>query len=143
TRFAAFNGVPHVAAAITVPYQFVRRLTNEFAIEGRPPAPPDQPLMAQLDSVSDDYFETLKIPVLRGRSLSERDGENAPRVAVVTESFRKRFFPSEDPVGKRIRLGRTGDFITIIGVVADIRDGPFDREIWPMIYRPLRQAPAP
>jgi hypothetical protein len=123
-----------------VPYQFTRRYTSEFAVEGRPPAPPEKPLMAQLDSVSEEYFSTMRIPLLRGRAFSSSDGETAPPVAIVTEGFQKRFFPGEDPVGKRIGLGNT--LITIVGVAADIRDSPFDRDIWPLIYRPLQQASA-
>jgi predicted permease len=73
-------------------------------------------------AVTADYFETLRIPLLRGRYLSERDTENTPPVILVSESLAKRRFPKEDPIGKRVKVGdRSAQPYTIVGVVGDVK----------------------
>ncbi len=86
------------------------------------PAPPDE--VEYQDTfryaVSPGYFETMRIPVLRGRSLEERDRAGAPLVAVVSESMARRRLPGRDPLGQRIRIG-SGPLYTIVGMVGDVK----------------------
>jgi putative ABC transport system permease protein len=78
-------------------------------------------------AVAPEYFSVMGIPLVRGRLLDERDGVNAPRVAVVSRSFAKLAFGDDNPLGQRFRLGpRTGDWFTVVGVVNDVRQSSFD-----------------
>ena len=98
--------------------------------------------MSMMDTVDEGYFETMGIPILRGRGFLESDTENAPRVAVVNEQFAKHYWPGTDPVGKQIRLdSRSGRPVEIVGVAQTIKymqpmEGPTD-----FVYLPLAQHP--
>jgi predicted permease len=88
------------------------------------------------------YFETMGIPSLRGRDFSERDQYDQPFVAIVSESLAKKSFPNQDPIGHQIQCGLDSDkWMTIVGVVGDIRsDGPGDAP-GPELYMPFQQHP--
>jgi putative ABC transport system permease protein len=78
-------------------------------------------------SVTPEYFDVMRIPLLRGRFLDSRDGPNAPRAAVVSASFAKLSFGEDNPLGQRFRLGPPeGDWYTVVGVVGDVRQSSFD-----------------
>jgi putative ABC transport system permease protein len=82
----------------------------------------------------------MGIPLLRGRTFTERDIENAPKVAVVDQAFVDRHFPNEDPVGRGIDIGNgTDGFYEIVGVVGNVRYGGLDAEPAPTMYVPFRQ----
>ena len=88
------------------------------------------------------YFDAMQIPVLRGRVFGPDDGPPSPAAAVVNETFVRRVFPNEEPIGKRVRLGTTGDgWLTIIGVVADIRHGSLEEVPAPELYVDYRYNP--
>jgi putative ABC transport system permease protein len=120
---------------------------NSFVIEGRDPARGGLGA-AEFPSASTGYFATMGIPLKRGRGFDTRDVETAAPVAVVSESFAKRFFPGEDVIGRRIAQGRgvvppgaSGlRWIEIVGVVGDVKSAALDLEERPAVYRPLDQA---
>jgi putative ABC transport system permease protein len=95
-----------------------------------------------MDTVDEGYFETMEIPILRGRGFLESDTAGSPRVAVVNEQFAKHYWPREDAVGKHIRLdSRAGTLVEIVGVAQTIKyqnafERPFD-----FVYMPLAQHP--
>lgn len=93
--------------------------------------------------ISPDYFKTLKVKLLRGRVFTADDDATHPKVAIINEALARKYFPGEDPVGKRVgNLDLKPDSMkTIIGVVDDFREGPLDEEIWPAIYYPMYQSP--
>jgi predicted permease len=97
-----------------------------------------------VDTVNEGYFETMGIPILRGRAIRATDTPGAPRVAVVNEQLAKHYWPNADPVGKLIRLeSRTGTMVEIVGVARTIKyqsttEGPMD-----FLYLPLAQHPIP
>jgi macrolide transport system ATP-binding/permease protein len=97
-----------------------------------------------LDTVDDGYFETLGIPILHGRDFLTSDSAEAPRVAVVNEQFAKHYWPTEDAVGKHIRLdSATGTPVEIIGIVQTIKyQLTFEKPI-DFVYFPLSQHPVP
>jgi predicted permease len=88
------------------------------------------------------YFETMGIPLLRGRDFSERDQYDQPFVAIVSESLAKKSFPNQDPIGHQIQCGLDSDkWMTIVGVVGDVRsDGPGQAPA-PELYMPFQQHP--
>ena len=91
---------------------------------------------------SKDYFATMGIPLLRGRDFSERDQYDQPFVAIVSEALVKQSFPNQDPIGKKLMCGLDSDkWMTIVGVVGDVRsDGP-GRPPGPELYMPFEQHP--
>jgi len=89
--------------------------------------------------VNPNYFQTLRLELLQGRFLEERDGPNVPMAAVVNHTFARTFFPNEDPVGKRVTAWFA--HATIIGVVADFKLNSLDRKPYPEMFLSLRQAP--
>ena len=97
-----------------------------------------------MDTVDEGYFETMAIPILRGRSFLASDTADAPRVAIVNEQFAKHYWPGEDPVGKHIRLdSATGTPVEIVGVAQTIKyQGVFEKPI-DFVYMPLAQHAIP
>ena len=94
--------------------------------------------------VSSEYFRTIRATLLRGRYFTDDEDETKPKVIVINETFARKYFPGENPIGQQI-----GDIVlspksikTIIGVVRDIRDGALDSEIWPTEFHPFNQDPS-
>jgi predicted permease len=90
------------------------------------------------------YFSAMRIPLLRGRYLDAGDDQpGAPLVAVVSQSLAQRYWPDQDPVGRRFRMGgdpeSTRPYLTVVGVVGDIRQGALDQAIYPQMYEPSSQ----
>src|SRR5205085_10458050 len=87
------------------------------------------------------YFKTMGIPLLAGREFTARDRAAAPKVAIVSERIVREYFPRgpSQALGRRVRLGDRGDWLTVVGVVADIRQRGLDQEVQPMIYAPFQQ----
>src|SRR5215470_14958390 len=113
-----------------------------FGIEGRPALPEQLPQFAYVIRVSPDYFRALGVALRRGRFFTEADTAEAPRVALVNETLRRRFFPNEDPIGKRLNTGNDRQPIwnEIVGVVGDVKYNGLADEIQPAYYQPLAQA---
>ena len=94
--------------------------------------------------MSEDYFRALRLPLREGRFFDERDGASAPAVGIVSETLVRRFWPGVEAVGRRLRLPESNspdNWITIVGVVADVRHEVYDRSFRSVLYRPLKQAP--
>ncbi len=99
-------------------------MNRGFRTEGRPDPKPDENITMDFQIVSPSYFPTLQIPVKRGRGLTEADTENSERVIVINETMARQYWPSEDPVGKRMAIGDSSkdtSWRTIVGVVGDNR----------------------
>jgi putative ABC transport system permease protein len=91
------------------------------------------------------YFETLGIPVVRGRVFSAQDRAGQPKVVVINEAAARAFWGSEDPIGKRIAVGQGGfgDGAEVVGVVADVRYRTVESAVGPDVYLPLLQSTRP
>jgi putative ABC transport system permease protein len=88
-------------------------------------------------------FETLEIPILQGRGLSDRDEEGQPLVAVVNAAFADRFFPEGSALGRAIRVGTDEPWRTVVGIVGNARQRRVRAEVEPLVYVPLTQPPGP
>jgi putative ABC transport system permease protein len=111
-----------------------------FTIDGRPPLPVGVHNMAQYRPVSAGYFETLGIPLIRGRLFTPADTSDSPWVVVISDSMARQFWPGEDPIGQRLRFGPP-TARTVIGVVGNVHHDALDAEARPEIYVPVQQAP--
>jgi predicted permease len=120
-RLAAAPGVESAAAAVPIPFSGIGG-SSSFSIEGRVLPPGDPGPHGDIRAVSAGYFETMGIPVLRGRVFTAEDREGAQPVAVIDANLAKQYWPNEDPVGKHLRQGGPkSPWITVVGVVAPIR----------------------
>lgn len=138
TRVRALPGVVSAAVASTHPFSGDRRLVP-FSVEGRQPAQPGEVLLANYRVISPELFETLRIPMLRGRGLTAADRQGSALVAIVSKRFAEVYWPGENPLGRHLRReGMDGPqpWITVVGVVGDVHDLGDVRESW---YLPLLQ----
>ena len=110
--------------------------------EGRDENAESNRKIANISAVTPGYFETMRIAILRGRNLSEEDGnENAPKVAVISETMAKTFWPGEDAIGRRFRYyNRQGSF-EVVGVARDVKAITLGETPVPMLYTPFRDLP--
>ena len=92
-----------------------------FGVVGQPEAAQGQSPLAEVAYVSNDYFRTMSIPLLRGRTFTDHDNKDAPAVMIIDDSFANRYWPDEDAVGKQIRFERDAAPRTVIGVVGRVR----------------------
>ncbi|MGB7923252.1 MAG: ABC transporter permease [Pyrinomonadaceae bacterium] len=140
-RVASLPGVQTVGSVSQLPLDDVQ-FSNTFGIEGRSDATAGDVYSAQMMLASPGYFEALGIPLLKGRLFTDQDDEKTPRVVVINQTLAQRFFPAEDPVGKRIQVRNTrGEppWMTIIGVAHDVKAEGLDVENRPQVYFPLQQ----
>jgi len=142
-RINSLPAVQGVAAASGVPYSFYE---NEVEVisDAQAEVRSRQFPTAMQDSITSDYFRVMNIPLLQGRYFDQRDGDGAPAVAIVSESMARRLWWGRDVVGRKVKLlERDADpeWITVVGVAADIRHEVYDRTFRSVLYRPLEQAP--
>ncbi|MFL6257621.1 MAG: ABC transporter permease [Pyrinomonadaceae bacterium] len=140
-RVSALTGVRSVGATNHLPLGGGNSSIS-FIVEGRPlPGAGEAPPTTNWRAISPDYLRTMGIPLLRGRAITERDKED---VILISESMARRFWPQEDPLGKRIRLGGAGDGgqdATVVGVVGDVHHWGLEAEPLPQIYLTYLQDP--
>lgn len=127
SRLAALPGVESVASIFGPPLGS-QNISGEVLVEGRPPAEPGAETEASIHSITPAYFATMRTPVLRGRGIEASDRTGTVPVAVVSETFVRENFPSQDPIGKRFEV--TANFgygsgpWTVVGVSGDVRRDP-------------------
>jgi predicted permease len=95
--------------------------------------------ITNLQAVRENYFDTMEIPLLRGRGFSAQDDQRAPQVGIVNQTFARRFFPDDDALGKRLTDMRRKGEVEIVGVVADTKYKSQREELSPLLYRPWQQ----
>ncbi|PYX50760.1 MAG: hypothetical protein DMG76_33870 [Acidobacteria bacterium] len=143
SRLRALPGVVSVAQAFSVPMG-VMSTFDSLNIEGHPVEPGRQPPSVQYNMVTPGYFNTLHIPVRHGRAFTESDEEKTLAVAVINQTMAKKFWPDEDPLGKRFSTkGPSGPFIEVVGVVQDGKYKGVVEVPQPHFYLPLSQAYIP
>ncbi len=108
-----------------------------YHIEGKPDPPRGQQIEYPIEIVSPGFFDALRIPLAAGRSFSERDHADAPRTVIVNETFARMSWPDQDPLGRRIKAGTAATdspWLTVVGVIKDIRRADVTRAIRPELY---------
>jgi putative ABC transport system permease protein len=143
-RVKALPGVESASAIVPLPLSGDTFVIS-FDVEGRNIPKSDRP-SSNFRTVSLDYFDTMKIPLRAGRTFTERDNAQAPNVIIVNETFVKRHFPNENPLGKHIKpgisLGGPSVWREIVGVVKDVKHKQaLSRDYEPEYYLPHAQMP--
>jgi predicted permease len=133
-RMEALPGVVSVGGTTRVPLGSTS-VSTTVQIEGRP-LPASELPEVQFRRAMHNFFETMGIPIRRGRGFNDSDGPTAPPVAVINETMARKLFPNQDPVGQHVRMGPnpTGPWTTIIGVIGDIKHGGLEEEMQPELY---------
>jgi putative ABC transport system permease protein len=141
-RLAAIPGVTAVARSFTTPLKGWE--WNNFLHAEGPNAPTGEQALTYFNAVTPGYFQVMRMQLLEGRELNERDTGNSPSVAVVTKSLARKFFSNTDPVGKRFRIearpGKTAPLVEIVGVVNDAKYESLREETIPTAFFPASQA---
>jgi len=144
-RIRSLPGVRYAGAVNDLPF---RDWTGfDFTIEGHPTPAPSEVPEALERIASPDYFQAMGIPVLKGRAFSDVEGPSTMPVVMVNAALVRRYFPGEDPVGRRLRPGRPDEpgapWYAIVGVVGDVRHLGMEAAPSPEVYKLQAQAPRP
>jgi predicted permease len=141
-KLRALPGVESVGATDALPLGG-GGATIRFLVEGRPTAA-GQEDEADIVTVSSEYFSTLKIPLVQGRTFTEAEKQDTPPVLVVNQAFVQKYFPGEEPVGKRTKFtfDAREPYRQIVGVVGNVQEENIDSEAPPVIYYPNDQGPS-
>jgi predicted permease len=132
-RLHSIPGVRNAAYVYVVPFGG-RGGARDVAL------PDGKPLRSDYNAVSSEYFDTVGLPILRGRAFDPRDRAGALNVAIVNEQFARRYWPGEDPLGKQLLVQRPSRLVQVVGVVRDGRFRGYRAIVNPCFYMPLAQS---
>ncbi|MFZ0063159.1 MAG: ABC transporter permease [Pyrinomonadaceae bacterium] len=116
---------------------------SDFRVEGQPEPEAGKEMIINTRSVSPGYFSTLGISLLKGRDFSDRDKSEAPAVAIVNQDLVRTYFPNEDPIGKRITFTDGESWLSVVGVIGDVKQLSLGSHAKPEVYFPFLQAASP
>jgi putative ABC transport system permease protein len=140
-RIETLPGVQSVGAVTNLPLTSTV-VRFRFTIDGRPPATPGERLVATTGAVNSNYFRAIGIPLLKGRYFTEQDRDKSPPVIIINDTMARRYWPGEDPIGRRMTLPSLGGISReIVGVVGDIKHSGLDTESGAQMYLPYPQQP--
>ncbi|MEO8190119.1 MAG: ABC transporter permease [Acidobacteriota bacterium] len=114
---------------------------GQFEIEGQPAAEADLRPQADFQQVSSDYFRTIQVPLLRGRLFSQEDRVDHPLVALVNQTMARHYWADQDPLGRRFSFDQKKTWVTVVGVVGDVRQYGLAAAPTDQIYLSLLQYP--
>ena len=143
-QIRAVPGVVSVGATTTIPLGGGGS-TQPFSIDGRPAGNVAEQPMAQTRYITPEYFQSIGIPLRQGRFFSDQDRDNTVQVVIISEAMARRFWPGENPIGKRL----TPSFHLeqgpreIVGIVGDVKASGLDVDSSAMMYLPYKQSPRP
>ena len=143
-RTKTIRGVESAGAISQLPLSGYSMM-GRFAIEGQPKPEPGKGKPMPIGVVTPEYFQTMEIPLVTGRLFDARDAAKMPEVAIVNESMARKFWPGQDPIGKKVAAGCNEQALcrSVVGVVGDIRHEGLGEEAQPEIYLPHQQFPLP
>jgi putative ABC transport system permease protein len=142
-RLSAVPQIESSAASNIIPANNDNRVRS-IVIEGQPAAEPGNIPSADFRAVTADYFRVMRIELLRGRLLAAADNTTTQRVAVISDQMARRYWPDQDPIGKRFKAGPVespGPWITVVGIVGDVLHHWFNSQRGPAFYVPFEQSP--
>ena len=141
-RVQGIAGVESTALTTRLPLTF--GLSRTLWLEDQVPSENERGVLVAVSTVEAGYFETLGIPILKGRSFQTTDDANAPMVAIINQPLADRFWPGQEPLGKRIRFpaGRDGEYtplMEVVGVARYAKVATLGEDPTPLVYFPFRQ----
>jgi predicted permease len=150
TTLEKIRELPGVEAAGASTWMFQIGVTRTHAlriVEGQPPEPIDKWQALEWSQITGGFFQALGIPLLSGRYFDHRDGPDAPPVVIVNEAAAQRYWPGQDPIGRRLKGndprgpngGKNDDWLTVVGVVKNMRAAGRERQAFSQIYEPQAQ----
>jgi putative ABC transport system permease protein len=143
-RLRNLPGVKSVAGINPLPLSN-SNVSSRFVVEGAPFVPLADRPYAGIRVITPDYFQTMSIPDLKGRSFTEQDRENTPSVIIINEAMAGRYWPNQDAIGKRLDFFEEDsgkqEWREIVGVVGDVRHKALETEVMPEVYFPYKQSP--
>jgi len=137
----ALPDVAGVSPVLVNPFLGANIFNGRFEVEGRPDLTGDANPFVSTEAVGADYFRALDVPIVRGRAFTDADREHAPNVVIVSEAAARRYWPGENPLGRRIRLNgdtSAAGWATVVGVSGDVHFRTL-REATPTVYSPYHQ----
>ncbi len=140
-KVRAVPGVTNVATVDNLPFSG-NAFNSSFMVEGRPVPPVTERPRAYYRVVSPDYFSTMGIQMIRGNQFTDRDTAEVPGVAIINDVAAKKFWPGEEPIGKKIKRGRPeskNPWVTIVGIVSSGAQNSLRESAQPEIYTPYLQ----
>ncbi|HMD21827.1 MAG TPA: ABC transporter permease, partial [Alloacidobacterium sp.] len=138
-RVSALPGVRNAAISAALPMSW-KRITPMLP-EGQPDVPLGQRPFLDIEAISPQWFDTMRVPLRNGRGFSAADNAQAPKVLVVNETFARRFWPNQNPVGKHVVVGRGPTASEVVGVAGNIRNKGLAEETQAQVYIPFAQLP--
>ena len=145
-RVRNLPGVKSVAAIDPLPLSN-SNVSSQFVIEGAPFVPLADRPYAGVRAITPDYFQTMSIALLKGRSLTAQDRDNMPNVIIVNEALAGRFWPNQDALGKRLGFFEEDSdkqvWREIVGIVGNVKHKALETDVMPEVYFPYQQLPGP
>ena len=139
-RLRALPGVEAAGVSYSLPMSTVAFAWDPITIEGYVPRTQDEKIMSNIRIISPDYFRAMRVPLKQGRFFDERDKRGEPETVIVNEALAERFWPNQDPVGKRLRTNRTEIWRTVVGVIRDAKQFSTEKEPPISVYFPYEQS---
>lgn len=140
-RIKALPGVESIGTSYSLPMSSVAFAWGPITIEGYVPKHSADFIMSNERFVSPGYFPAMGVPLVKGRLFDDRDVKDSQQTVIVNESLAERFWPNQDPIGKRLERGDKEPWRTVVGVVRDTKEFSFDNEPPISIYHPHEQFP--
>jgi putative ABC transport system permease protein len=141
------NSLPGIRSAAITPSLPPNglQISDNFLAEGQPLLDDSKAPVGSILATTPGYFRTLGVPVTKGRDFNERDTADSPRVVIINETLARKFFPNQNPIGKRLKEGGTdrkgNPWMEIIGVVGDVKYEGLETPTAPAYYLPFKQSP--
>jgi putative ABC transport system permease protein len=137
-RVRARPGVDEAALVNIIP-STGNNSVREVEIDGRPVSGPEEKRTPDYRVMTPNYFETMRIRLIAGRAFDARDRDGGQPVAIVSRTMAERYWPGADPIGRRLRAGKNGPWLTVVGIVDDVRHQWLGNRMDPTFYVPLAQ----
>lgn len=138
-RVSAVPGVRSSAISAALPLSS-KRITPVLP-EGQPDAPLPKRPFVDIEAISPQWFRTLRVPLLSGRTFTDADNAQAPKVVIVNQTFGRQYWPDQNPIGKHVIVGRWPQPAEVIGESADIKNKGLDQDSQPQLYLSFPQLP--
>jgi len=138
-KVSALPGVRKAAISAALPLSW-KRITPVLP-EGQPDVPLPQRPFLDIEAISPQWFRTMRVPLKLGREFTDADNARAPKVIIVNETFARRYWPNQNPVGKHVVIGRWPDPAEVVGVAADVKNRGLAQDTQAQLYLAFPQLP--